>query len=297
MPSYLALYASFLKKFVAPATAVKVVFDCSNGGAGLVVKRVLARHPLINFHLINARPDGRFPGHGPNPTVRGAGKQLAKEIVSRRADLGVIFDADGDRALFFDERGKAVEVVSIFCLLAPSFEPPYLVDVALGRTPLLWLEPDWPIIEGRTGHFFIKEMMRRRKIQFAAEASGHYYFKDFYEADSGILAALLVMNRVSFLKSGGLSFSRWRRLLPLPPRLAEKRLPLKRGKAALAEIEKYYRRRRFKISKLDGLSAANRSFWFNLRPSQTEPILRLNAAATTKALLIKETARLLAWFK
>ena len=105
---YLNLYTSFLKKFLRPAKPLKIVFDCSNGTTGLILKNLFKLLNFKTFKLINSIPDGNFPGHGPNPWAKGAMEQLKKEVEQQKAALGVIFDADGDRVFFIDNLGRAV---------------------------------------------------------------------------------------------------------------------------------------------------------------------------------------------
>ena len=118
--NYLNTYVNFLKKFLKPIRPLKIIFDCSNGATGLVLKKLLqttnyppkarlVKDGKLQTSLINNKPDGNFPGHGPNPWANGATSQLQKEVLTQKADLGIIFDADGDRVFFIDNLGRVVE--------------------------------------------------------------------------------------------------------------------------------------------------------------------------------------------
>lgn len=292
MTNYINLYSKFLASFFSIRQPVKVIFDCSNGSTSLIIKRLKDKN--LKLSIINGKIDGDFKAHGPDPTRVGATTQIRQAVLREKADLGIIFDADGDRVIFIDEKGRAVDPIFIFYFLARRFKPPYLIDVSLGKEVIKWLNPKLKTVESRTGHFFIKEMMREKKIEFAAEHSGHYYFKDFFFADSGILASILVINEISNLKSTQNSLSKWINTLPKIHRFKERRIKLtKNNQNILTKLEKNFGKRRLKISKIDGLSATGPDFWLNLRMSQTEPVLRLNLAAKNKVSLKRELNNLM----
>lgn len=301
--AYTILYANFLKRFLNPQGKLKVVFDCSNGVTGIILKELFlkpnTKHqtPKILSILINNKPDGHFPAHGPNPLLRGAKKQLESVVLKKKADLGIIFDADGDRVFFVDNKGRPVDTDIIVYLLAPHFKPPYMVDTAEGALPIHWLDPHLKIIETKTGHYFIKKAMRAKKINFAAEHSGHYYFKNFFFADSGILAAILVINQVSKLKARGSNFDGWINSLPKHYEAHEQNFRIKNKERALQKATLYFKKQGCKTKKRDGLTAIGRDFWVNLRVSKTEPLLRLNIEAKDKQILVKKKREILRLLK
>src|SRR3990167_6992312 len=177
---FINIYSDFLKKNLNPQKKLKVIFDCSNGTAGPILKQLTINNEQLTTYFINDKPDGNFPAHGPNPLKSGALKQLQNKVKKYKADLGIIFDADGDRVFFIDNLGRFINPDAIAKLL-------------------IWnLKPKKIIIDVRTG-WLIKKMMRKTNADFAAEYSGHYYFKNFFFVDSGILAAIEIINAISKL--------------------------------------------------------------------------------------------------
>lgn len=288
--NYLNLYVGFLKRFLRVKTKVKVIFDCSNGSTGLVLKPLLGGQRRISHSLINSRPDGRFPGHGPDPLKRGATKELQRKVVTTQADLGVVFDGDGDRVLFIDNRGRKVSGDAIARLLINYLQPKkVVVEVRTG-----WLVRKGvkaKIYKSPVGRYYLRKMMISKGAALGAELSGHYYFRSFYYYDSGILGALEVIKAVSYLKKNNSSLSRW--LDSLPPYYSlTKNLTLKNQEKALAKVSRYFRGRYKNLDFQDGLTLETPSFWFNLRASKTEPVVRLTLEAKSQDILEKESKRL-----
>ncbi len=278
---YTRIYAGFLKKFLKIRRPLKVVFDCSNGSAGPVIKKisnlVIGKLEII---LINEKPDGRFPAHGPNPMAKGATDDLRKAVSKNKADLGVIFDADGDRAFFIDDLGEGIHSDITAALIGKNYKGPVILDVRAGY---LARELISKVIDSRVGHYFIKKLMRQRKAPFAAETSGHYYFKDFFYADSGIFAAIQFMNAASEILKKGKKLSGWIDSLPKYYRSGEINFRISDKKAVMKKAENLFKKEAKKISHLDGLKMEFGppvgQWWFSLRPSNTEDLLRLNLEA------------------
>lgn len=285
--NYRQAYSAFLKRFLTPARSVYVVFDCSNGTTGLVLKALFPRKVTKNVRavFINDIPDGRFPAHGPNPMKKGALQELRREVVRRKADLGVIFDADGDRVFFVDSRGRQVEPDAVAVLISKNYRGPVLVDIRSGYLAREMIAADGKrVIDSRVGHTFIKETMRRKKIPFAAELSGHYYFKDFFYADSGIFAALQVINEVARMDT----LVEWLDTLPRFYRSGELNFAVADKEKKMRAVERAYAKRANRISRLDGIKMFFDDFWVSVRPSNTENVLRLNVEARAKAALARE---------
>ena len=302
---FINIYTGFLKKILIPQRELKVVFDCSNGTAGLILKNLLK--PEINPPtgglkpiFLNEKPNGNFPAHGPNPLMSGALKQIQKSILKNKADFGAIFDADGDRVFFIDNLGRFVNPDIIARLLIWHLKPKKaIIDIRTGwqvRKPMPYDQQpttsNQQLIISRVGHYFIKKMMRKVKADFGAEYSGHYYFRKFFYTDSGILAAIETINAISKLPY---KFSDFIDLLPQYYRSGELNFKVRDKEKLIKFIEKKYKNNSAKISKLDGLTMEFKNYWFNLRPSNTEPLIRLNIEATSKKLLnqkIKEFKKL-----
>lgn len=301
---FIKLYVNFLKKILKPKRKLKVVFDCSNGTTWAILKHLKTKKLKAIF--INKNPDGNFPAHGPNPLIPGAINQLKKEIIGQKADLGIIFDADGDRVFFIDNQGLFINPDIITRLLIWHLQPKkIIIDIRTGWLVKKFKNKNLQIITSRVGHYFIKKMMRKNMADFGAEISGHYYFKNFFYADSGILAAIEIINAVSRLPY---SFSDFNNLLPLFYRSGEKSIQYQvlniKHQKLLKKIEKYYnlkskisalpadRYNLKSINHLDGLTMEFNDWWFNLRPSNTEPLIRLNVEATSKNLLDKSMKKI-----
>ncbi len=307
---YIKTYADFLKKNLNPQKKLRVVFDCSNGTAGLILKKLIKakssrlrrgspKAAKLKANLINDVPDGNFPAHGPNPLKKSALNDLQSTIKKYKADLGIIFDADGDRVFFADNKGRFINPDAIARLLIWHLKPKkVIIDARTGWHVKQLTADNLQLITSRVGHFFIKKLMRKTNADFAAEYSGHYYFKKFFFADSGILAAIEIINAISKLPYSSADFIN---LLPQYYRSSEINFKIKNLRESIKKIENYFKSQntKYKIlntNYLDGLTMEFTSpageWWFNLRPSNTEPLLRLNIEAENKKLLDKEIKKL-----
>ncbi|MBI3046119.1 MAG: phosphomannomutase/phosphoglucomutase [Candidatus Harrisonbacteria bacterium] len=282
--SDISLYSYFLKKFLKPKRKLKVVFDCSNGTTGRILRQLTTNNKQLTTIFINDNPDGNFPAHGPNPLLKGATGQLEKEVKKQKADLGVIFDADGDRVFFIDNRGRWIDPNESAYILTKLFPSPYVVGVVSSKR----IKVKGAIIS-RVGHYFFKKLMREKKASLGLEHSGHYYFKKFFYCDSGILAAIEVINFVSALKG---DLASWLDKLPRYYRSGELNFEVRDKEKVLRAVEMRYRQGAKQILSLDGLTIEFSDYWFNLRPSNTENLLRLNIESTDKNILNKELQNL-----
>ncbi len=305
---YSKIYSDFLKKKLNLKKSLRVVFDCSNGTTGIILKELFRKskfqnpkskktHQSINSKLINWRPDGRFPAHGPDPWKKRAMDQLSRAVLKEKADLGVIFDADGDRVFFVDDEGRPVSPDIIAALISKNFPGSVILDLRSGYLARELISADRKkIIDSRVGHYFIKQTMRKKKISFGAESSGHYYFKDFYYCDSGIFAAIQFINQVSVMRNKNLKLSEWVSELPKYYRSGELNFEISNKSAAMKRVEEFYNKSVGKISHLDGIKIEGENWWCNVRPSNTENLLRLNLEAKNKKIFdrkLKELTRLL----
>ena len=345
--NHITIYANFLKRFLNPKRKLKVVFDCSNGTTGMILKRLKIKD--LRFKIINNEPDGNFPAHGPNPWAEDAMNQLKKEVLRRKADLGIIFDADGDRVFFVDNLGHVVEPDVIARLLIWQLQPKKVVfDIRAGWLVKKIQDLRFKIYESRVGHFYIKKLMRKTGADLGVEKSGHYYFAlrlvrqsfsigesldkgGLSYFDAGILTAIEIINAVSKLPYSLANFSD---LLPQYYRSGEINIKIKNSnpksqKFLLKKIEKYFKskttnpdarsglRLKHRSYKLDGLTMefegwpasrslgegglASRSlsegWWFNLRPSNTEPLIRLNIEAESQKILEEKKEELMNFLK
>ncbi len=278
---------------------LKIVVNAGNGGAGLIVD-LLERHLPGEFVKIHHEPDGRFPHGVPNPLLV-ENREATAEVVRRTgADLGLAWDGDYDRCFFFDEQGQFIEGYYLVGLLAEAF---------LAREPGARIVHDprltWNTVElvrqhggvpvlCKSGHAFIKQKMREVDAAYGGEMSAHHYFRQFAYCDSGMIPWLLVLQVLSE-RGQPLSALVGERMRAYPAS-GEINLPLSAdAKSVLARIETQYSRGAVSIDHTDGLSIEYPEWRFNLRGSNTEPLVRLNVESRGSEPLMREkTEELLA---
>jgi phosphomannomutase len=282
-------YAQFLLK-LAPVTGrrLAVVVDAGNGMAGHTAPAVLG-HLDLDVTPMYYELDGSFPHHEANPIEPANLADLRAEVRAVGADIGLAFDGDADRCFIVDERGEIVSpsvLTGLIAARALAREPGSVVIhnlITSRAVPELVTELGGRPVRTRVGHSFIKATMAETDAVFGGEHSGHFYFRDFWRADSGMLAALHVLAALAETER------------PLSDLLAEFSRYVATGEinstvadqaAVVAEIERDYGSRDgVCLDHLDGLTVTHEDWWFNVRPSNTEPLLRLNAEAGDQATL------------
>ncbi len=282
-PAYVDRVLSFVH--VEDLKPLKVVIDAANGMAGTMLPPVLERLPVETVRCY-FEPDGSFPNHEPNPLLPENREFIVRKTLEEGADLGVAFDGDADRCFFVDDTGEFVPGDFVTALFAESLlarEPgaKVIYDVRASRAVPDTIERAGGIpLVNRVGHAFIKARMRKEDAAFAGEVSGHYYFRDFSQADSGAIPFLLMLELIS--KRGRLS----ELLAALRSRYfitGELNTPVPDVALKLQELKERFADGR--ISHLDGISVDYDDWHFNVRPSNTEPLLRLNLEATSEELM------------
>jgi phosphomannomutase len=266
---------------------LRVVIDAANGMAGTMLPRVLERLPMVDVVRCYFEPDGTFPNHEPNPLLPENRAFIIETTRTSNADFGVAFDGDADRCFFVDDTGDFVP---------GDFTTALFAQAILGREPggkvIYDVRASWAVPEAiraaggvplinRVGHAFIKQRMREEHAVFGGEVSGHYYFRDFSQADSGTVPFLLMCELVS--RHGKLSAA----LAPFRERYfitGEINTPVADVPAKLAELEERFGGEGT-VTHLDGLSVEFGDWHFNVRPSNTEPLLRLNLEALSQELM------------
>ncbi|GAA1971089.1 phosphomannomutase/phosphoglucomutase [Catenulispora subtropica] len=280
----LAEYAAYLNKLVdlSGIRPLKVVVDAANGMGGHTVPTVFQGLPLevvdLYFEL-----DGTFPNHEANPLDPKNLVDLQKAVVEHGADLGLAFDGDADRCFVVDERGEPVSPSTVTALVAVrelAKHPGATVIhnlITSAAVPEIVREHGGVPVRTRVGHSFIKQEMARTGAVFGGEHSAHYYFQDFWKADTGMLAAMHVLAALGGqdkpLSELAADFSRYAASGEINSEVADQ---AGRTAAVRAAFES---RPGVTVDELDGLTVTGEGWWFNVRPSNTEPLLRLNVEA------------------
>ena len=280
------IYPAFVEKvlsFIDPSVLkpLRIVIDAGNGMAGAMLSPILERLPIDPVRCF-FEPDGTFPNHEPNPLLPENREFIIAKVIEEKADLGIAFDGDADRCFFVDDTGEFVPGDFVTALLAES-----ILEREPGAKIIYDVRASWAVrdtieraggvpLMNRVGHAFIKLRMREEGAVFAGEVSGHYYFRDFNQADSGTIPALLMLE---------LDSKRDKRLSELlrPYReryflTGELNTPVEDVALKLQELKEHFAGQG-EISHLDGISVTADDWHMNVRPSNTEPLLRLNLEA------------------
>ena len=270
-------------------TPLKVIADTGNGMVGPILKQVYSRLPTVELSGMYLEPDGNLPNHGPDPLQPENRAELQQRVVAEGADIGFAFDGDGDRCFAVDDRGEFVSSDFLSALIgqyllesSPGAKMVYAPRCSHAVRDLITAAGGIPIVE-RVGHAIMKERLAEEDALFATEGTGHYYFRDFFYADSGILPSLIVMEMLS-KKRNSLSDL----LKPLESTYFvsdEINTPISADPTAKMEEIAAVFGKGGEVEWMDGVSIRFEDWHFNLRPSNTEPLLRLNLEATSKALM------------
>jgi phosphomannomutase len=293
-PAYVERVLSFVD--VEALAPLRVVIDAANGTAGVMLPPVLERLPIEAVRCF-FEPDGTFPNHEPNPLLPENREFIVRKTLEEHADLGVAFDGDADRCFFVDDTGEFVPGDFATALLAEG-----ILEKEPGAKVIYDVRASWAVPEtieraggiplvSRVGHAFIKQLMRKEDAAFAGEVSGHYYFRDFTQADSGVVPFLLMLERIS---KGGTKLSEL--LRPYRERYfitGELNTPVADVALKLQELKERFGSEGT-ISHLDGVSVTADEWHFNVRPSNTEPLLRLNLEARSRELMEQKRDEVLA---
>lgn len=283
----LSEYLKFNLNYLSPEKIkpLRIVIDTGNGMAGIVVVKIFKKLPLKVFHLFSEL-DGNFPNHLPDPSVKENLAILEKEVKNKKADLGVVFDGDGDRIVFVDEKGKFIPPDLITALIAELIlrnkagekiiyeicSSNIVRDVVQrrGGKPIIW----------KVGHSLLKEKIRKENIIFGGETSGHYFLRENYFSEAPFFVLFKILEEIS---QGGKKISEL--ILPYKKYCRSESVNIKIEKAKnikkiLQKLEKHFGKG--SISHLDGLRIDFSDWWFSARASHTEPVLRVVVEARTK---------------
>jgi phosphomannomutase len=291
----LEAYIEHVLSFIEPSSIapLTVVADTANGMGGLVVPPVMERLPVTFVHLY-PELDGTFPNHPADPIQPENQRDLKRTVLEHNAEIGLAFDGDADRVFLVDERAEGVSGSEVTALVAQAMLKRYPGSPIVYNLICSWAVPEVILENGgtpvrtRVGHSFIKQVMAETGAVFGGEHSGHYYFRDNYRADSGLIAAVVVLEQLS--KAGvPLSqllepFRRYKSSGEINTPVVDQQGTIERIAAAFAEGRQ---------DRTDGLTVEFDDWWFNVRPSNTEPLLRLNVEAKTEELLKEGTQAVL----
>ncbi len=293
-------YIEHLRSYldVSKLKKLKVVVNAGNGGAGAVIDS-LEKYLPFEFIKIHHNPDGTFPNGVPNPMLEENRASTIKAIQEHKADLGIAWDGDYDRCFFFDERGEFIEGYYIVGLLASMFlkrekgarvvYDPRLTWATLEMVKSLGGVP----VQSKSGHAFIKDVMRENDAIYGGEMSAHHYFRAFGYCDSGQVPWLLVTQLLC--ETGKTLSSLVHERIAAFPASGEINRRVQDAKAVIKQVEEHYKPGALTVDYTDGLSIEYADWRFNLRSSNTEPLLRLNVESRANVPLMQaKTAELLA---
>lgn len=288
-------YIAFLKKYIPDFSSLNISVDCSNGMAGLLVDDIFGNHP----HYIYKDPDGTFPNHEANPLVEENVEDLKKEVLKNKSDIGIIFDGDADRVMFVDEQGRFISPDLIIALMAHYFleneKGNVLQDIRTSQSVTEYIQNfgcEMHIWKVGRAHAALK--LREINGIYGGELAGHYYFRDFFYSDSGMLAALIVLQVLVRMKNEGKTMSQIIAGIARYANSGELNYRIEEKQKAIDEVCSYFSgiEAPQKIMDFDGKRLEFTDWWFNIRKSNTEPYLRFIAEAKTEALLAEKLAQL-----
>ncbi|MFA5612981.1 MAG: phosphomannomutase/phosphoglucomutase [Methanoculleus sp.] len=279
-------YVAKVAGFVRAPEPLTIAVDAGSGMAGPEIPRLFEQIPAWNLVPMYIEPDGRFPHHHANPLDPATTRELQGRVVAEGADFGAAFDGDADRCGFIDERGERVREDLVTGLIAE-----YLLEENPGATVLYDLRSSRAVVEAieraggrgvrsRVGHAFIKARMREEDVIFAGELSGHYYYRDMGFTDNGLLTLVMVADIVA---AKGRPLSELIRPLDHYPTTGEINLRVSDPEKVFQTLAARYHDA--DLDYLDGLTVGYPAWWFNIRRSHTEPVVRLNLEADTESLM------------
>ncbi len=279
-------YAAFLAPLLDLKRPLRVVVDGGNGIIGVLFQHLAPRLKNLTIVPMFFDPDGRFPNHDANPLKAENLAPLIARVKAEKADFGAGFDGDGDRCALVDERGEIVSCDLTTALLGQHFlakekgkdKGAIVYDLRSSKVvPEIIRQLGGTPVETRVGHSFIKQTMKEHHAVFAGELSGHYYFRDFFGADSGLYAFLLLANVISAAPT----LSSLIRPLAKYFHTGEINFKVANADAVMEQVRAFGKRIGAEVTQLDGVSVRATHWWCNLRASNTEPVVRLNLEADT----------------
>ena len=299
----MADYLAFMRKFVKDYSKLTIAMDLSNGMANLFAKEIFGTGS--NIHYLFDTLDGRFPNHEPNPLIEKNCFPLEDKVREVKADAGVIYDGDADRVMFVDEKGTFISPDLMIALMGRYFvgerglKGIVLQDIRSSKAVGEYLAPMGCTMETwKVGRAFAAKKLREIDGVWGGELAGHYYFRDFFYSDSGLLASIILLNIVADLKAEGKTLSQAIAEIVRYKNSGEINFRLEDKKGAMDAVKEHFMsaEKATAFMDFDGYRVEFPDWWFNSRPSNTEPYLRFICEATSDALLqekIAETEKIL----
>ena len=289
-------YLEFLLKYKEDWSNLKIAMDVSNGMASLFVRDIFGDQPAYIYEEM----DGSFPNHEPNPLVQKNVEALKKLVAETGADIGVIFDGDADRVMFVDENSRFISPDLMIAVLGHYFleergEKGYIhQDIRSSKAVGEYLAPMGGVMNTwRVGRAYAALKLREIDGVFGGELAGHYYFRDFFYSDSGLLAAILILNVVAKMKAQGVTLSQLIARIEKYQNSGEINYRVEDKKGAMDAVRDCFmsQEKAAAYMDFDGYRVEFPEWWFNIRPSNTEPYLRFLCEATSKELLDEKVAK------
>ena len=289
-------YLAFLLKYKEDWSNLKIAMDVSNGMASLFVRDIFGDQPAYIYEEM----DGSFPNHEPNPLVQKNVEALKKLVAETGADIGVIFDGDADRVMFVDENSRFISPDLMIAVLGHYFleergEKGYIhQDIRSSKAVGEYLAPMGGVMNTwRVGRAYAALKLREIDGVFGGELAGHYYFRDFFYSDSGLLAAILILNVVAKMKAQGVTLSQLIARIEKYQNSGEINYRVEDKKGAMDAVRDCFmsQEKAAAYMDFDGYRVEFPEWWFNIRPSNTEPYLRFLCEATSKELLDEKVAK------
>ena len=286
-------YIEFQQQFLGNLDNLNVAVDCSNGASNIFIKRLLGDTP----YYINDTLDGRFPGHEPNPLEAENQEQIKELVKKNKCDIGLLFDGDADRITFIDEKGQFISPDLIIAFLGNYFlgekkqKGIVLQDIRSSRAIQEYLGRLYnaSVETWRVGRAYAALKLRELDGCFGGELAGHYYFRDFYYSDSGIMAALLVLRLLAQFKAKGKSMSQIIKEISGYHNSGEINFTIEKKKEAMDAVRDHFMsiEKPERFLDFDGYRLDYHDWWLNIRPSNTEPYLRFLCEAKNEKKLIE----------
>ena len=288
-------YLDFLLEYKEDYSGLKIAFDLSNGMSVLYAKEIFGSAPAYIFDEM----DGRFPNHEPNPLVPGNVEALRKLVTETSADIGVIYDGDADRVMFTDGQGRFISPDLMIAVLGHYFLEKrgergiVLQDIRSSKAVGEYLVPmGAEMVTWKVGRAFAARKLRELDGVFGGELAGHYYFRDFFYSDSGLLASILILNVIADMKKKGVSVSDLISRIAKYRNSGEINFRVEDKKGAMDAVRDYFTSSETPEATMDfdGYRVEFPSWWFNIRPSNTEPYLRFICEAVSDELLSEKVS-------